>query len=132
MDVLKEIVDKEEGESMEMPQELARKLFEEGAILILAGIPIGTEFGIDLKTYKVGENFRGVKMIPPGSHFVHTAAEGPYGDSALRVGFIHYYKKQEIVIREWDDQNEELRERRAGDINVDIARIRDNIKDLDR
>lgn len=132
MDILKEIVDNEEEAAIDMPQDLARKLFEEGAILILVGVPIGTEFGIDLKSYKVGENFRGIKMIPPGPHFVHTAAEGPYGDSALRVGFIHYYKKQEIVIREWDDQNEELRERRSGDINLDIARIRDNMKDVDR
>lgn len=133
MNVLKEIVHNgEDGEAMDLPQDLAQKLFEEGAILILLGVPIGTEFGMDLKAYKVGENFRGVKMIPPGPHFVHTAAEGPYGDNALRVGFIHYYKKQEIVIREWNDENEELRERISADIETDIARIRTNIKDIDR
>lgn len=117
--------------SQNMPQDVAQKLFEEGAILIISGIPLGTEFGIDLTAYKVGSKFRGVKMIPPGPHFIYTSAQGPYGDTAHRVGFIHYFKKQEIVIREWDDDNEELRVRTKVNSEVEIARIREHLKELD-
>ncbi len=53
-----------------MDQRLANKLFEEGAFLFIHDLPIGTEFGIDLNTWKTGEKFKGVKMIPPGIHFV--------------------------------------------------------------
>lgn len=115
-----------------MPQELARHLFAEGAILIVAGCLPGTEFGIDLNTYIVDEKFRGVKMIPAGPHYVYTASQGPYGDSALRVGFLHYFQPQEIVIREWDTEKEELRVRTKGDTALEIQRIRENIKELDR
>lgn len=120
-----------EAEKMDIPQDIARKLFEEGAVLIISGIPEGTEFGIDLTAHKIGERFRGVKMIPPGPHFVYTAAQGPYGDSADRVGFIHHFQKQEIVIREWDDDKEELRVRTKVDSGVELARIRDNLQQLD-
>lgn len=120
------------NEKFEMPQDMARILYEEGALMIIAGIPTGTEFGLDLSPNKVDEMFRGVKMIPPGAHFVYTAAEGVYGDTATRVGFIHYFKKQEIVIREWDQNLEELKHRSSANIELDKARIRENLTELDR
>ncbi|XP_055315321.1 protein AAR2 homolog [Sitodiplosis mosellana] len=120
------------GDKFEIPQDMARILYEEGALLIIAGVPVGTEFGVDLSTNKVDEMFRGVKMIPPGTHFVYTAAEGIYGDTAARVGFVHYFKKQEIVIREWDQNTEELRHRSSANIERDKARIRENLADLDK
>lgn len=58
-------------ESIEIDQELARRLFRECACLILCNVPIGTEFGIDLKSWETRERFMGVKMIPPGLHFVY-------------------------------------------------------------
>lgn len=114
-----------------MPPDLARQLFEQGAFLIIAGVPVKTEFGIDLCSYSVGEKFRGVKMIPPGPHYVYTVAQGPYGDSSSRIGFIHYFKTQEIVIREWDNEKEELRMRTKGNRDEEIARIRENLMELD-
>lgn len=120
------------SEKIEMPQEMARILYEEGALLIIAGIPTGTEFGIDLSPNKADEMFRGIKMIPPGAHFVYTAAEGVYGDTAARVGFIHFFKKQEIVIREWNENAEELRLRSNLNIERDQSRIRDNLSELDK
>lgn len=119
-------------QSFEMPQEMARILYEEGALLIIAGVPTGTELGVDLSPNRVDEMFRGIKMIPPGAHFVYTAAEGVYGDTAARVGFIHYFKKQEIIIREWDDQTEELRPRSNANLEIDKSRIRENLSELDR
>lgn len=119
-------------QAYEIPQEMARILYEEGALLIIAGVPTGTEIGVDLSPNKVDEMFRGIKMIPPGAHFVYTAAEGVYGDTAARVGFIHYFKKQEIVVREWDQQTEELRPRSKANLERDKVRIRENLSELDR
>lgn len=54
-----------------MDQQTALKLFEEGATLFFLDVPIGTEFGIDFNSWNTGEKFKGVKMIPPGIHFVY-------------------------------------------------------------
>lgn len=126
------MAESQKSEQFEMPQEMAQKLYEEGALLLIAGLPKGTEFGVDLISNKVDEMFRGIKMIPPGPHFIYTAAEGEYGDAAARVGFIHYFKKQEIVIYEWNAQNEELKPRPSATIELDRARIRENLAEIDK
>ena len=115
-----------------MDQQTALKLFENCAVLIIAGVPVGTRFGIDLKTFVVAEKFRGVKMIPDGPHFVHCSSKGAYGDEAPRVGFIHYFKRGEIVVREWDPEKEELRERTKGDTELEKKMIKENLKELDK
>lgn len=117
-----------EGGSVEMPQEMAQKLFSEGAFLIIVGVPVETEIGMDLTAQKIGEKFRGFKMIPEGPHFVYSAA----GDSALRVGFIHFFHKNEIVIREWDDEKEELRPYSQKYLDRQLVQIKENLQDLDK
>ena len=50
-------------------------------MLVMLGMPPGTEFGIDTNTWNVGEKFKGVKMIPPGLHFIYfrlVSLEGKY------------------------------------------------------
>ena len=54
-----------------MSQEQAQWLFSEGAMLVFLDVPPGTEFGVDYNSWAVGEKFKGVKMIPPGIHFVY-------------------------------------------------------------
>ena len=54
-----------------MDQETAKTLFKEGCVLFLMEYPIGSEIGIDLQSWNVGEKFRGIKMIPPGMHFIY-------------------------------------------------------------
>lgn len=53
-----------------MDQEVARRLFAEGAALVLLDVPQRTEVGIDYNCWSVGPRFKGIKMIPPGFHFV--------------------------------------------------------------
>lgn len=48
---------------LETDPELARNLFENGAVLIVAGVPDGTEFGLDCTKNVVASKFRGVKMV---------------------------------------------------------------------
>lgn len=57
--------------SVEMDQELAKRLLVEGATLVLLDVPQGTDFGVDMKSWNTGEKFKGVKMIPPGFHYIH-------------------------------------------------------------
>ena len=56
---------------MEMTPETSLRLFEEGATLIFLNVPTGTEIGIDMQSWSAGEKFKGIKMIPPGLHFVY-------------------------------------------------------------
>lgn len=115
-----------------MDPELTKRLLEECAVFVLAGVPVGTEFGIDFSSYKVAENFRGVKLIPPGPHFVYCASVGSFGETAPRVGFIHYFHPQEVVIREWSHETEELRVRTKSNPEVEKRQIRENLLELDR
>lgn len=59
------------GGGLRMDPDLAKRLFETGANLVLLDFPVGTEFGIDMNVWNTAERFKGVKMIPPGIHFVH-------------------------------------------------------------
>lgn len=117
---------------IEMDQKTARALFENCAFLIIAGVPRGTEFGMDFSSHQVDENFRGIKMIPEGPHYFYCASQSPYGDVAPRVGLMHYFQPKEILIREWDPEKEELRCRRQDLVDVETGKIRENLKDLDK
>ena len=55
----------------EMDQDRAKKLFHFGATFLFLDVPEGTEFGMDCNVWTVGPKFKGVKMIPPGLHFIH-------------------------------------------------------------
>lgn len=57
-----------------MEQDLAKRLLLEDGTLVFLGVPEGTEFGIDMKSWNTAGDFRGIKMIPPGIHFIHYAA----------------------------------------------------------
>ncbi|KAJ1809897.1 hypothetical protein LPJ75_004302 [Coemansia sp. RSA 2598] len=54
-----------------MDQELAKRLFETGAFLVILDAPRNLDFGIDLDTWEIGPLFKGLKMIPPGIHYIH-------------------------------------------------------------
>ena len=59
------------AQAPKMDQDTANQLFDAGAILVFLNVPTGTEFGIDYNSWEVGPKFKGVKMIPPGIHFVY-------------------------------------------------------------
>ena len=106
--------------SMEMDPEVAKGLFTTGSTLVLLDVPANTEFGIDYHCWRTGPNFRGVKMIPPGVHFVYTSAADAsssgtgggeqssvsLGSLGMRSGFFHAFKAGEIVAKKWNKENE--------------------------
>ena len=59
-----------------------RKLNAEcGVVLCLGRVPAGSEFGVDCLAWRVGAKFAGVKLIPPGAHYVYwSAADAPESD----------------------------------------------------
>jgi len=117
---------------MQMDSDLALRLLADGAVLVIAGVPVGTEFGIDLCSYTIGPDFRGVKMVPPGVHYIWCASRGPYGETAPRVGFVHFFHPNEILVREWDGELEEMRPRQTVEPDLERERIRRNLAQLER
>jgi A1 cistron-splicing factor AAR2 len=112
---------------------LAQQKMDQYAYLIVTGAPDSTEFGIDLLAISITVEFRGVKLIPPGPHFVYSSSRDSFGNaSTARNGFIHYFKAGEIVVKEWNQQLEELQNRTKGDLELEKERIKQHLKDLDR
>lgn len=114
-----------------MDQETAQILFREGAIMVCLDVPEGTEFGFDYSSWTAGPLFKGVKMIPPGIHFVYYSARNKRTDEVgPRTGTFIDFKQKSVVVRKWDPIAEELTEDGVG--ADDVQRIQDNLKDLDR
>ena len=85
------------------PEE-ARRLVEAGAFVVCIDVPPGTDFGIDYVSFETGKRFKGVKMVPPGFHFLHTSAN-PNG---YRSGFFCRLSRAQVLVRKWDPEAEEL------------------------
>ncbi|MCE5165971.1 hypothetical protein HAX54_013511, partial [Datura stramonium] len=57
-----------------MEPEAALEFVKQGATLLLLDVPQHTLIGIDTQMFSSGPNFKGVKMIPPGVHFIYYSA----------------------------------------------------------
>lgn len=117
--------------TVEMDQELAKKLFFEGGTLIILAVPEGTEFGIDYNCWQVGPKFKGVKMIPPGIHFLHCSAVNDRGGQVTgpRTGCFFHIRPKEILVKRWDKREEEIIHVEVSEEELD--RIRDSLRELD-
>ena len=116
-----------------MDQEKAKQLFENGAIFVFLDVPHNIIFGIDYNCWRTGEKFKGVKMIPPGIHYIYfnaidQTAKASIGD---RTGFFHCFKRNEIVVKKWNNQTETLDTEYVCD-EQELERFRANRHDMDR
>ncbi|XP_060831317.1 protein AAR2 homolog [Bombus pascuorum] len=118
------------SKGIEMDQILAQRLLVEGATLVMLDVPVGTEFGIDLKSWNTVDCFKGIKMIPPGFHYVHYSAVDEFGEATPKVGFFHIFKKSEFLVKRWDAKEEDLSSETIEEETVE--RYKSNLKDLDR
>lgn len=84
----------------------AVQLFDSGGIFYLTDLPPNSEFGIDYHSWRTGEQFRGVKMIPPGLHFIYYSVADKYGQLGMRSGFFHEFKLREALVKRWNQQAE--------------------------
>lgn len=93
-------------------QEFANQSIKQLGFLLLLNAPEGMQFGIDNQYWQTGPRFSGVKLIPPGSHFVYFALKDE--QYASRLGFfIHVPKlntaatdtdrrQESVIVRVWD------------------------------
>ncbi|KAH9306538.1 hypothetical protein KI387_010942, partial [Taxus chinensis] len=94
---------------IEMDPDKALELVKHGASLLLLNIPPSTHFGIDTQMFTVGPNFKGMKMIPPGPHFVYYSAVSRYGnESSPVIGFFIFASSSEVIVKQWDPHEERL------------------------
>ncbi|XP_037336682.2 protein AAR2 homolog [Pungitius pungitius] len=119
--------------SVDMDPDVARRLFEEGATLVLLGVPQGTELGIDCKSWQVGPRFKGVKMIPPGLHFLHYCSVNSTscgGEVGPKTGLFLSLKPRDVLLANWDPKEEDL-DFSASRNEAEVSRVRANLRDLD-
>ncbi|XP_076619044.1 protein AAR2 homolog [Colletes latitarsis] len=109
---------------------LSARLLVEDATLVVLNVPSGTEFGIDLKSWNTDHSFKGIKMIPPGFHYVHYSAVNEFGETAPKIGFLHTFKKSEFLVRRWDTKEEDL----SSEVVPEeiVQKLKDNLKELNR
>ncbi|KAJ3258958.1 a1-alpha2 repression [Boothiomyces macroporosus] len=72
-----------------------------GSTLLLLDAPNNLEFGIDFNSWKVGPKFRGMRLIPPGIHFVH------YSLNEFKTGFFINCTNETMVYK-WSSENEQF------------------------
>ncbi|XP_038606667.1 protein AAR2 homolog [Tachyglossus aculeatus] len=104
-----------------MEPEVAKRLFLEGATLVILDVPEGTEFGIDYESWRVGPRFRGVKMIPPGVHYVHCSAAEP-SQAGPRTGLFLSLAPRGLVMLRWDKDQERLERPSTPQAQLDALR----------
>jgi len=117
----------------EIDNELAKYLYESHcAILIIENLPVASEFGIDLSTFEIGDKFKGVKLIPPGLHFVYASSINRAGDQhGPRCSFYYDFGERQILIKRWSTINEDFDE--SFEPTEELRdRYRSNLRDLDR
>lgn len=112
-----------------MDNDTLKRLFKAGAVLLVLDAPQNQlEFGIDVNCWNTGPKFKGIKIIPPGAHFVYYSLHasknkptepqdesgtmevtegGPTGGD-VRIGFWHVFESGEVVVMKWNAYNEEM------------------------
>jgi A1 cistron-splicing factor AAR2 len=109
----------------------ALELTRLGAYLLFLDMPEGCQVGIDYRSYVVGPKFKGIKMIPPGVHYLFyrfcllsnmlcsllilffglhssTNSKNDGGSGAPPLGFFVALQSQEVLVRKWDKETEML------------------------
>jgi A1 cistron-splicing factor AAR2 len=99
----------------------ARAAASTGGALLLLDVPAGTALTLDGRAFLAGPAFKGVKMLPPGPHYVTYAAVGVAGGGGGGVpGPVASFwvwvelaggteeRKQTVTIRRWNPATELL------------------------
>lgn len=92
-----------------MEAEAALELVKKGAALLALDVPLHTVFGIDTQMFSVGPNFKGIKMIPPGIHFIYySSPSNREAEFSPMVGFFIDATSAQVIVRRWDKKEERL------------------------
>ncbi|CAN7053374.1 hypothetical protein IGI04_028291 [Brassica rapa subsp. trilocularis] len=92
-----------------MDSEKALELVKHGATLLFLDVPQHTLIGIDTQMFTVGPAFKGIKMIPPGIHFVFYSSSTRDGkEFSPTIGFFIDVAPSQVLVRKWNQQEEWL------------------------
>ncbi|TKY56741.1 AAR protein [Spatholobus suberectus] len=92
-----------------MDPETALELVKHGVTLLFLDVPQYTLVAIDTQMFSVGPAFKGIKMIPPGTHFVYYSSSSRDGkEFSPIIGFFTDAGSSEVIIRKWDQHEERL------------------------
>uniref|UniRef100_A0A1J3CVF5 Protein AAR2-like protein n=1 Tax=Noccaea caerulescens TaxID=107243 RepID=A0A1J3CVF5_NOCCA len=90
-----------------MDSEKALELVKHGATLLFLDVPQHTIIGLDTQMFSVGPNFKGIKMIPPGIHFVFYSSSTRDGkEFSPTIGFFVDVGPSQVIVRKWNQQDE--------------------------
>ncbi|XP_009802816.1 uncharacterized protein LOC107793749 isoform X1 [Nicotiana tabacum] len=90
-----------------MEPEAALEFVKQGATMLLLDVPQNTLIGVDTHMFSTGPNFKGVKMIPPGVHFIYYSSSNREGNEfSPIVGFFVDASPSEVIVRKWDSKDE--------------------------
>ncbi|GMH19020.1 hypothetical protein Nepgr_020861 [Nepenthes gracilis] len=92
-----------------MDPEKALEFVKHGSTLLLLDVPQYTLVGIDTQVFSAGPLFMGIKMIPPGVHFIYYSSSNREGNEfSPIIGFFVETSPSEVVVRKWNPQEERL------------------------
>mmetsp|Transcript_66814 Transcript_66814/g.118298 ORF Transcript_66814/g.118298 Transcript_66814/m.118298 type:complete len:429 (+) Transcript_66814:48-1334(+) len=105
-----------------------QRLQENGCSVLILNCPEGVLFGIDYAAWSVGPQFMGIKLIPPGLHYVYCSASAAEDVGISRTGFFLYMRPQEVAVFRWNAETEELVKPESQD---EEARYADGVRSFD-
>ncbi|KAJ3070709.1 a1-alpha2 repression [Podochytrium sp. JEL0797] len=116
---------------MNLDQETAKQLLATGAFMLLLDAPKDLSFGIDINEWETGPLFKGLKLIPPGFHFVHYSSKSAStGETGVRTGFFRFFQSKEIYVTQWNASDEDLRDDSTLD-KTHVERLKYNIMEFE-
>ncbi|KAK9866040.1 hypothetical protein WJX84_001451 [Apatococcus fuscideae] len=94
--------------SASMDSDTARQLVVLGGTLLMLDAPPALVMGFDQQTFQIGQKFKGLKMIPPGIHFLSFCQLGQPGQLAPYAGRFLGFAEGQVVVMRWDPATEAL------------------------
>lgn len=92
-----------------MDPETALGLVKHGTTLLLLDVPQFTLIGIDTQMFSAGPAFKGIKMIPPGPHFIYYSPSNRDGSEfSPIIGFFIDASPSKVIARKWNQEEERL------------------------
>jgi A1 cistron-splicing factor AAR2 len=77
--------------------------FHSMGVLLLLDCPDGLEFGIDNIAWKTGTKFKGLKLIPLGTHIIAYSLQSE--NNMFKIShFVHLSEEKRILIHRWNAQ----------------------------
>lgn len=81
-------------------------------MLLLLDCPSGLEFGIDNISWKIGNRFKGVKLIPLGTHIIAYSLQSE--NHMFKISrFLIFTPEERILVYRWNEAVSEFLEVRG-------------------